>query len=515
MNSLPLRDLTGRGPEGYPRLENHDNAYGVSDHVQSGSNNSQDDVTPPPKRALGSAVPADNAEPIFPITEEEACRVAHLPELNFRPTALKTWYLVVLMIWHLLCMGGVATLVALGKTQPPWFRFGSRSSFWIRTGLKWNPAPLASQLSLLQGSDMFDVFEGIDYSKLMPLKDAVKWWPEDGLILRLGYWRQQGTNNIVHGVRFLDRNGQLGTTRWQAGSSPGGNPASREVDPQPDVDRLWNLYQFDWFIILTIMMGVAALTAASVAWAKRLIFQPFTLPPMISGSVERGIIFSLLPQVLFGLFHHTSSPGVILAALSNSVYLVVARIFDFNQVGDNEYTVHAHPNSFYASFAIMVVYCLSNWILRPHGLVRTCRPVHSLVDFASLVYRSDILLCPEFWLQDPSDTKEHMKAQVTMANRLYRFGVYKGMDRQEHIGIGVYDAPPARPSDKDDILCLGRSVGLARAAFTSGVYNDASLGIAENFMQNIPPKRPSLDRVCTNPHRSWRRRAKRMACLGS
>ncbi|KAM5378851.1 hypothetical protein ACJZ2D_004153 [Fusarium nematophilum] len=399
---------------------------------------------------------------------------------------------------------------------------------------------------------MFDVFEGIDYSKLMPLKDAVKWWPEDGLILRLGYWRQQGTNNIVHGVRFLDRNGQLGTTRWQAGSSPGGNPASREVDPQPDVDRLWNLYQFDWFIILTIMMGVAALTAASVAWAKRLIFQPFTLPPMISGSVERGIIFSLLPQVLFGLFHHTflssdvyrrtmtpihnmasplpsedlyrmllslattrSSPGVILAALSNSVYLVVARIFDFNQVGDNEYTVHAHPNSFYASFAIMVVYCLSNWILRPHGLVRTCRPVHSLVDFASLVYRSDILLCPEFWLQDPSDTKEHMKAQVTMANRLYRFGVYKGMDRQEHIGIGVYDAPPARPSDKDDILCLGRSVGLARAAFTSGVYNDASLGIAENFMQNIPPKRPSLDRVCTNPHRSWRRRAKRMACLGS
>ncbi|KAM5378852.1 hypothetical protein ACJZ2D_004154 [Fusarium nematophilum] len=128
---LPLRDLTGRGPEGYPRLENHDNAYGVSDHVQSGSNNSQDDVTPPPKRALGSAVPADNAEPIFPITEEEACRVAHLPELNFRPTALKTWYLVVLMIWHLLCMGGVATLVALGKTQPPWFRFGSRSSFWM------------------------------------------------------------------------------------------------------------------------------------------------------------------------------------------------------------------------------------------------------------------------------------------------------------------------------------------------------------------------------------------------
>lgn len=72
-----------------------------------------------------------NSTPFIPITKEEARRTTSLPELNFRPTLLKTWYLSILMLWQFLCMGGVVALVALGEIQPPWFRFGSRSSFWM------------------------------------------------------------------------------------------------------------------------------------------------------------------------------------------------------------------------------------------------------------------------------------------------------------------------------------------------------------------------------------------------
>jgi hypothetical protein len=215
------------------------------------------------------------------------------------------------------------------------------------------------------------------------------------------------------------------------------------------------------------------------------------------------------------LGHYKVILGVVLATLSNSVYLVVARIFDFSEAENGNYNVHIHANSFYASFGIMVVYCLSNWVLRPRGPVRTCRPVYGLVDFASLVYRSDILLCPEFWLQDSADTEEHMKAQVTLANRLYQYGIYHGIDGQEHVGIGVESAPPTRLLDDDNILCLERSVNLARAAIASGIYSDASLASAGSFIANEPQRRSSLRRVRTNQYWSWRRRAKKIASLGS
>ncbi|KAI7763997.1 hypothetical protein LZL87_006379 [Fusarium oxysporum] len=155
--------------------------------------------------------------------------------------------------------------------------------------------------------------------------------------------------------------------------------------------------------------------------------------------------------------------GAVLATLSNFVYIVVARIFDFSEAENGNYNVHIHAKSFYASF----------------GIMRTCRPVYGLVDFASLVNRSDILLCPEFWLQDSAYTEEHMNAQVTLANRLYQYGIYHGRDGRRHIGIGVEYAPPARESG--DLVRY--------------IYSDASLVSAENFITNEPQRRSSLRRV--------------------
>ncbi|EEU35410.1 uncharacterized protein NECHADRAFT_86165 [Fusarium vanettenii 77-13-4] len=693
MDGFPLRSMTGRDHGGYHHFERHANASQVPEDANERLINAQDNATLSSEQPCGLSADCGTSTPFIPITEEEARRTTSLPELNFRPTVLNTWYLSTLMLWQFLCMGGVIALMVLGEIQPPWFRFGTRSSFWMwlympglvgflttvswrgtaqwynriipyvrlanipissswqdgdhppknllnmslngvpsgnlnpeqiislfksgdylsavvnltilgtwlltplksslfqlvedgrgwqihvsklfgfvgltinlwllsttfwiffhlrsrQTGLKWNPAPLASQLCLLQGPNVFDSFEGIDYSDLRPLKNAVRTWSRNGLVLRLGYWKQEDTNIITHGVRFLPRNGPFRSeeqlTRREAHYS-----SDFELESYgTDIDRIWNLYLFDWYLIFTTAMGLILLAVAAYAWAKGLIFRPFSLTSILSGTLQRAIVFSLLPALAYGLFHQTflssdvymrtvmpiqnmASPlpnedlhrifgpgheilkgataansmlldylspsvfgciaqaielghykiilGVVLATLSNSVYLVVARIFDFSEAKNGNYNVHIHARSFYASFGIMIIYCLSNWILRPRGPVRTCRPVYGLVDFASLVYRSDVLLCPEFWLQDSADTEEHMKAQVTLANRLYQYGIYHGIDGHGHVGIGVEYAPPTRLLDDDNIVCLERSVNLARAAIASGIYSEASLcvGVSE------------------------------------
>ncbi|RSL91733.1 hypothetical protein CEP52_014143 [Fusarium oligoseptatum] len=234
---------------------------------------------------------------------------------------------------------------------------------------------------------------------------------------------------------------------------------------------------------------------------------------MLLDYLSPNAVSCIAQAIEFG--HYQIILGVVLATFSNSAYLVVARIFDFSETENQHYNVHINVNTFYASFGIMIIYCLSNWVLRTRGPIRTCRPVYGLVDFASLIYQSDILLCPEFWLQHSADTEDHMKAQVTLANRLYQYGIYHGLDAQEHVGIGVEYAPPTRLLDDDSTLCLERSESLARAALATGIYDDASLANAEGFITNEPQRRSSPKRVRTNQYWSWRRRAKRMAGLGS
>ncbi|RMJ19956.1 hypothetical protein CDV36_000423 [Fusarium kuroshium] len=146
MDSFPLRSMTDRGRGDYSHLESHDNPRQVSENVHERFINDEDDAPLISDQTRGSSAHSgkpqlpnlrmrtnnpDNSSPFIPITEEEARRTTNLPKLNFRPTALKTWYLSILMLWQFLCMGSVVALIVLGETQPPWFRFGSRSSFWV------------------------------------------------------------------------------------------------------------------------------------------------------------------------------------------------------------------------------------------------------------------------------------------------------------------------------------------------------------------------------------------------
>ena len=74
----------------------------------------------------------------------------------------------------------------------------------VRTGLKWEAGSNASQLALVQGSNIYKPFYGLDFEDNNHLyKIAGSWHVKYG-VLRLGYWRvpHNGEEMIWHGVRF-------------------------------------------------------------------------------------------------------------------------------------------------------------------------------------------------------------------------------------------------------------------------------------------------------------------------
>lgn len=79
------------------------------------------------------------------------------------------------------------------------------------TGLKWDPASLASQLTLLPYLDPQDVFTGTEYG-MWKNDIGRRNWSKWQLVLsdlrrygvlRLGYWRHKKSGCVVHGIRIL------------------------------------------------------------------------------------------------------------------------------------------------------------------------------------------------------------------------------------------------------------------------------------------------------------------------
>lgn len=693
-------------------------------------------------RSGGDEQPTPKPNKFVPLSDEEA---ANLPELNFRPLALKFWYLMVLCTWMTLCTGGVATLAAMGKKHPtklhleqdysytiwlyspgiigfittvlwrgtlrsynrivPYIRManipvgsasdsadgqarnvdvptdilerpliasspgeevnvgmlvslwraGDYMSFYVnltviftilitplksgvfqlveddqgiqvhvslgfcvaiiliylwhlavavaviwhlhnnKTGLRWNPCTLAAQMALIQGSDILDRLNGPSKGYPWDLRMAIRRWGRLGKALRLGYWRDEETGAIIHGVRFL-------TVREIPGAQPPPDEASPPQQTRHTENRFWNLYLDDTYLAIVTAIGVLALAATIVAWVKLIAGKPLnyveqvsqTSKSVLAGAINsgspvvlvRGIIFNLFPSLVYGLFNNTFlssdlyrrtmvpvehmaaalpeadhkrclrgsnlddadkmtgataqdsmlldyfSPdlitcvcaalgakewrlayGAVLAALCNSVYVVVGRIFVFDDSDPARFTVYIQAANFFAALAIMALYLVSVWVLRPHGVLRTCRRIYTLVDFACLVHQSPLRECPEFWVQGLGDTEDHMKAQVVLADRVYRFGIYEGVDGGEHLGVSIHGVPEtwARNPGEGSIPALQRSVGVARHALQRGVDDEAV-----ELSQTLLNRDTRLgDKVRPNEYRSWRRRVMRTQKWGS
>ncbi|RGP60636.1 hypothetical protein FSPOR_10516 [Fusarium sporotrichioides] len=759
MEAVPLQTLPANGnSRATPAfLGNMSNHRSTVTHNNEQSNCPAEDTSESPG-------PTNIYQPdcFIPLSDEDLSQHPELPELNFRPLALKFWYLVFLTIWFVLCFSGVTVLAVFGEIQPSWLHLESRYShnlwsyspgivgflttvlwrgtlqsynriipyvrmanlplsqdghgqssygrpallnvpltaipggrvdfgalrrlwnssdylsfvvnlsvvctiiltpikssifqlvkdasgwrirvsilfciiamavyLWLfvvtiaitlhlsknRTGLKWSPSTLAAQLALIQGSNILDKFKDISTQTPWALDLAISTWQEEGLLLRLGYWKEQGTNMIIHGVRFLPRSTSheiyqmdeesISLTDENNGNRQQTIPTTEPIaavdrpnfrryeprsshqqrNPRPDINRIWNFNLSDSYLLIITIVGTIALTGASIAWCRGDIYRPFHFPLRHIAHASsktnfipifiRGLVFSLLPDMLFGIFnntiisadiyHRSMAPvqnmikplsdndrkrlcpreaqikgatahnsmlldyislglvscvvtatsaghyqvvlGTILATLSNSVYIVVGRLFVFGEKDDSGYTVTIQLRNFYAAFSVMILYCISIWILRPRGAVRTCRRMFTLMDFGMLIHQSHIMKCPEFWLQNISDTEDHLKSQVLLANRIYRFGVYAGMDKHDYVGISICDVPTAWMHDSDDITCLEYSTQLAKDALTFGIYDSSSLLFTEEFLMRGPRTWLKHKRVYSNEYRSWSRRAQRL-----
>jgi len=190
------------------------------------------------------------------------------------------------------------------------------------------------------------------------------------------------------------------------------------------------------------------------------------------------------------------------------VHIVAGRIFAFAESENGAYIMVVVPRNFYASFAILCVYCVAIWIARPSKEARSCWPLHSIVDFISTCYQSDILNCPEFWVQSENDTEQHLKAQVTLANRRYQYGIYIGQDGENCIGIGVAKTPEAWVNSQGDkVKTLDCSVRLARDIFHYGMYGqDLDFGDMTN-VDGGPMASNEISRVTPLKRKSWTGRA--------
>jgi hypothetical protein len=78
------------------------------------------------------------------------------------------------------------------------------------TGLKWDPSPLACQISLIQGSNVPEAFQDFEYKSHQEVTRALHSLGRNHGILRLGYWQaSHDDDDIFYGIRFM---------KWDSGS---------------------------------------------------------------------------------------------------------------------------------------------------------------------------------------------------------------------------------------------------------------------------------------------------------
>jgi hypothetical protein len=73
----------------------------------------------------------------------------------------------------------------------------------VTTGLKWEPASIASQLAMLHMFEFQQAFTGAEFIPGGQIRKNIRMWTYEFGILRLGYWRNVRTGKVIHGLRLV------------------------------------------------------------------------------------------------------------------------------------------------------------------------------------------------------------------------------------------------------------------------------------------------------------------------
>ena len=71
------------------------------------------------------------------------------------------------------------------------------------SGLKWDPVSIADQLALIQGSNIWNIFSGLEFSSQKDFPASLKERTTNFGTIRLGCWKHRQEDACWHGIAFL------------------------------------------------------------------------------------------------------------------------------------------------------------------------------------------------------------------------------------------------------------------------------------------------------------------------
>ncbi|CZR65376.1 uncharacterized protein PAC_15276 [Phialocephala subalpina] len=360
------------------------------------------------------------------------------------------------------------------------------ASHWGReTGLKWDPVSLADQLSLVQGSNVLYILQGLEFALSKACtKELKKRSPFYGIV-RLGYWKHKTTGKIWHGLACIPP--RLET--------PLDYELQRVEDPEnyryfsvPFLlsDDLLSLYAVGLTVI--IALTITGLVNGRVERGINAIFSTWTLNKsgvtveMLDNWAE-GFRYRFLPVfcmtlgsalwIRADLFYRWTEPFARMDGMSDAslnIFLdypsvppvVITRVAAFSALAlisiappiiatgvfistptPNGYTISIEPINFWTCFVLLNLYLIFLLIVRPPPNYRLPRSIRSIADVLTYCYASKLLDDvgpdgkPVFSAQDIDDERIHMKSRIRLTKKRYQFGLYLGNDGKRHLGFDV------------------------------------------------------------------------------
>ena len=121
--------------------------------------------------------------------------------------------------------------------------------------------------------------------------------------------------------------------------------------------------------------------------------------------------------------------------------IIVSGVF-VGSIDTTGVVVRLNPLNFWATFSILLIYCLSIGYARPTTAYRLPSCVWNIANLTLFCYQSqifddEILEKPVFSANDPLEERIHLQSRIHLAKQKYVFGLYMGKDGKRHLGFDV------------------------------------------------------------------------------
>ncbi|KAH6666900.1 hypothetical protein B0J14DRAFT_603536 [Halenospora varia] len=356
---------------------------------------------------------------------------------------------------------------------------------WDReTGLRWDPVSLADQLALVQGSNIFSMFQGLEFSSYPDRKRLLGIRGSAYGKLRLGYWRHRQNGSIWHGLacikplstdvpETLERNIAIAVERDKVENPRDRTlqelPLSANLVPIPDPER-YRYREANFLVgdaplgillsglVIMISLNIAGLGKGRIQDGFDSSFAIWTWNTWES-RITQSFLYRFLPMVFMSLFSMLLPPGIItfkaltqkhfrvalfsfLSLVSNIPMIITAGLFVSHPTPEGV-AISIQPRNYWAIFSFLIIYLICLVVARPAPKYRLPVYVSLIGHVLTLCYASRILddqgpdEQPIFSARASDEERIHLESRIHLAKQKYKFGLYLGRDGKRHLGFDV------------------------------------------------------------------------------